>query len=87
MLLSDTDEGGPFDVLHKLRYKTGVCFDEHSEPYGTTVISRMLVCYYCNSFWVGLIFTLILLVNRNVALYLALPFAISGVVVLIQDRK
>lgn len=87
MLMSDVNEGGPFDILYKIRDILGVQYDEHSRVYGTNVLSRMWICYYCNSFWIGVVLTALLLLNVQITLAALFPFAISGAVILIQERQ
>lgn len=87
MLMSDADEGGPYGILNIIRDKVGVRFDERSVPYGTNMLANMWVCYLCNSFWIGVVLASIMYFSPLVAFYIGLPFAISGAVILIQERK
>lgn len=78
---------GPFEILSKLRHLLGVKYDERSVPYGTNIISKGLVCPRCNSVWIGVIITVLYLLLGNITVWLCLPFALSGVVVLILEGK
>ena len=76
-------ESGPFDMFGWLRSHLGVRYDEHSNPYSTGAISEMLLCFYCLSVWAGLAAALLLWLsqrgdNLDLALYVLLPFALSG---------
>jgi len=83
-LLSSPLESGPWGVLDKLRWKLGVRFDEYSIPYGTTVLSRGIICLWCSSVWVGVVEAILALASPTVALALFLPFALSGVAILLN---
>lgn len=83
ILLADVDEGGPWGMLTKMRGRAGVRFDDYSQPYGTTMLSNMLLCTYCNSVWIGLVLTLLYLFFGSLAIWLALPLALSGGAVLL----
>jgi len=73
------DERGPRDVFAKLRYRAGIRFNMHSEPYADTLLGEMLLCVWCTSFWVGLFWTLFFLFTPEwLYLLLALPFALSA---------
>lgn len=78
-------EGGPFDLLSKLRYTVGVRFDEHSLPYGTNVVSRGIICRYCNSMWLGIFFWVLICISPTLGVYIAMPFAISGFVTMVLE--
>lgn len=49
-----TSEDGPWDIFAKLRNISGVRYDESSQEYGTTSLSRGILCLWCVSLWVGL---------------------------------
>lgn len=87
MMMSDTDERGPYDMFNRIRALIGVEFDEQSRPYGKNEFASMWLCYFCNSIWIGITFTVIMYLSPLVAFYLALPFAVSGMIVLIQERN
>lgn len=85
-LLSDTDQTGPFNILTWIRIKAGMKYDMYSQP--TTIpgsFADMLMCVYCNSVWIGLIFTLLYLYNQEVTFFVSLPFALSAVAIIIQE--
>lgn len=86
-MLSSPDEGGPFEVVHRLRDWAGVEYDDHGnmavEP-GS--LADGLICIKCNTVWLGLLFTLLYKLSPRLALFIALPFALSGVGLLIELR-
>lgn len=82
--LADDNEGGPWDVFHRFRNLVGVEYDQYSAMVGTNVISRLIICPYCSSFWIGVI--AVILHYFGFGVYIFAPFAISGFVVLIVDR-
>lgn len=87
-LLSDTTQEGPFGILLGLRVWSGVYFDEYSNAQGSTSFARGLLCQYCNSIWIGLLFTIVAIVLSYFGIpiwYFFLPLAISGFVILIKE--
>lgn len=87
ILAADVDEGGPWNILARLRRLVGVTLDDYSQPYGTTMVSRMILCVYCNSIWIGLFWTLVYFIFGSLAIWLALPLALSGGAVLLAAKK
>jgi hypothetical protein len=84
-LLSDTEQGGPWNLLHRLRTISGVKYDERSVPYGTNMVSNAMLCIYCNSVWIGLIAYLLYLASEPLAMLLLAPFALSGAAIMIKE--
>lgn len=80
------DENGPWDILENFRYFIGVRYDERSTRYGTNVFANGILCVYCNSVWLGILFT-VLYFTVPFAVVLALPFALSGFVTFVYTRS
>lgn len=76
-------EAGPWDVFEKIRVLLGVAWDVKSEPFGTTMLSKMIVCVWCNSVWVGTFWTVAYLISPLVV-WVALPFALSAAAVIVE---
>lgn len=79
------NEPGPFDVLGRLRRLAGVRLGDDGTVYGSNELARGLVCVWCNSVWVGLGLAVLYYLAPGVAFWLALPFALSGGAVLINE--
>jgi hypothetical protein len=71
-------EHGPYDVLDKIRYILGVRYDELNKPFGTNMPSTMILCVYCNTVWIGIVFTVLFAILGDLFLWLCLPLAISA---------
>lgn len=86
------NEDGPALIFDKLRHKAGIVrgldpilgtpitYAENPE----SVLATVLLCVWCLSVWVGLLFFAVCLVSPSVASVLALPFAFSAVACLID---
>ena len=77
-------ESGPGDIFGRIRYQLGVRPDEHSKETATGWLSEAILCPYCFSVWVGIVITGFILVTHvlnvgNVAIFILLPFALSGI--------
>lgn len=84
-LLSDTEQVGPAEYISKLRYWAGLRYDEKGSPIekpGSRI--EALLCIFCNSIWIGLFFTILVLMSKTLALLVALPFALSATVIFIN---
>lgn len=77
-MLADTDEQGPYGILDWIRYYAGVRYDAYSNPVPSGELSKMLLCIWCNSAWIGLAFTILYAINKTAFRYIATPFAASG---------
>jgi hypothetical protein len=71
-------EGGPWDFLFAIRHRLGVRYDERNTAYGQNVISRGLICIWCNSVWIGLIQAACYFFVPDATLLVFLPFALSS---------
>jgi hypothetical protein len=81
-MLSDVEQGGPWDMLTWFRIKSGVRFDQESKPYGTTSLARGILCPFCNSMWFGILFTIGYVLVPDATLFVALPFSLSAIAIL-----
>ena len=84
-LFTDDNEGGPWQSLHWIRWKTGVRYDSVSKKaYGTNVISRALSCFWCFSVWVGLFVAVPYVFWSKITITILLPFALSAGALMIK---
>ncbi len=77
-LFVDDKEGGPFEIMYKIRERAGVSYDEESQPIATTTLSSAMLCFWCWSFWMGLLVLVVSLIPAWIGYYMLLPFALSG---------
>lgn len=77
-------ESGPYDVFDRLRARVGVAYDEQSNQVGTNVFAKMLICTWCNSFWVGLV--LVLCTVLPYWWVLVAPFALSEAAIIGETK-
>lgn len=80
------EEDGPANLLGRLRYALGVRYDAESYAYGTNWISEQITCLWCVSLPVGLAWFLFWLWAGNLAVFVALPFALSTIAILLHSR-
>lgn len=84
-MLSSPDEGGPFEAVHRFRHQVGVRYNAENEMTAEPgSFADGLICIKCNTVWLGLLFTLLYKLSPRLALFVALPFALSGVGLLIE---
>ena len=50
-LFVDDSEGGPWNIMARIRYWMGYRYDEENRPAYTGVVSSALFCWWCFSFW------------------------------------
>lgn len=75
-------EAGPLDILLRIRHWLGVRYTKENVPVGTNMLSRMALCLYCNTIWIGIILTAVYLLTPVIVFWVCVPFALSGVAVL-----
>ncbi len=80
-------ERGPLAVLARGRSLLGVQHEANGEPYAwpETEFGRLLSCHWCSSVWVGLGLAGLYLLAPPVALVVALPLALSAVVIVVEE--
>jgi hypothetical protein len=91
-MLAHDWEAGPAGLLSKLRAKAGLLYTDSGDPVATPgSLAEGLSCIYCNSVWIGLIFTVVYMLLSFVqseigfpAIILFLPLALSGAGVLLS---
>ena len=76
------DEVGPFSILQKLRYFIGVRYDEMSNRYGKNVVAEALLCIWCASIWVSIVFSIGYFLSPEVLFWIELPLSMSAVAIL-----
>jgi hypothetical protein len=77
-------EEGPWAIFARLRYKLGVRYDEHSEPYGLTILGALFACMWCASVWTGAIVSIAYATFPPIARLLSLPLALSTIALLLN---
>ena len=80
-----SSETGPFAILDRLRYAAGVRYDNQGIPFGKNELAKGLVCPWCLSVWTGVAFGLAWLLWPAVTVFVALPLAVSGGVVVVHS--
>jgi hypothetical protein len=75
---------GPLEILERFRQWLGVDYDSEGNRYSETELGQLIMCVYCNSVWVGVAVTVLIHVFSWWA-YVLLPFALSGVAVLLAS--
>lgn len=78
-------EEGPWEVLTRLRYLLGERYNERSQPYGTTMISKLAGCIWCNSIWVGLLVVLIYELSPTAYLWVTMPLSLSAGAIALEE--
>ena len=81
-----TREAGPFHMFEKLRELAGI---EHDQEGNVQMIphkffAELLSCVWCNSIWAGTFWTIMLISLPKVAPWIALPFALSTLAILLD---
>jgi hypothetical protein len=81
-------EEGPLHIFRRIRELAGITHDDD----GNVVIipdtfrAGILSCVWCFSVWAGIAVTVLWLLLPSASLLLTLPFALSGVAILLDSR-
>lgn len=79
------DEPGPWDLFETARTKIGIVYLDDGDRDGKNELARNVLCTWCNSLYiVGPFWTLLYVLLGNVAVLLALPFALSTASIYIE---
>lgn len=76
-------EDGPFEAFDRLRHRLGIAYDIESNPYGTNELTKMMLCVWCSSVWIGAVLTIAYLSYSEI-LWGILPLALSTMTILID---
>lgn len=79
-------EDGPFYVFRKFRKRFGILHDDSGTPYQypDKFMPQLLSCVWCTSIWVGLGWTIFLLLFPELATKTATVFSFSTVAIIVQ---
>jgi len=89
VMLHHDNELGPKQIIVRLKFKLGVQEANDGTFFGMPgTLPEAVLCYFCNSPWIGLSVALLYLIlmivdTRLLAQLLLLPFAASGFVILV----
>ena len=64
----------------------GVKHDERNQPYPTNEVAKLFTCVWCMSLWTGAILTLLLLVSPKWMQRFLLPFALSTIAIVLEEK-
>jgi len=86
-MFADTDQSGPGEILDWLRALAGVKYADDNLPYWKSgSFAAGLMCVRCSSVWFGFIAGICYIANSHLTVLVALPFALSGAAILLQER-
>ena len=76
------NEAGPGNIFLKLRERVGIQFDGDMVP--ETFIAGVLSCVWCFSIWASFFLTIFWLISPEWSLKFSVPFAFSGIAILLD---
>lgn len=76
----------PEHVVDRLYSDTDSVVTNNDEQIATTELAELVLCQWCNSVWLGILATALNYVLPDVAFWLFLPFALSAVAVIVQEK-
>lgn len=79
-------ETGPFHIFEKIRELTGIKHDIDGNVLHIPqkMFAELLSCVWCDSVWVGTFWVLLWLFFPQISLFIALPFALSTLAILVD---
>jgi hypothetical protein len=78
------NEEGPFGIFVRLRGAVGVTLNQYHQEEATTIWGELFTCIWCMSVWAGCGWTLVYFIFPTIAIWLALPFALSAAAIFIN---
>lgn len=81
-------EQGPLDLFVRIRELIGIKhYDDGSVlSYKNNFLCKLFECCWCLSVWVGIGFTLLYIFLPDVAIFFALPLALSTITILVEEQ-
>ena len=81
------EERGAFDIFLRIRKLAGIKHDSHYEPteWPDKFFPNLLSCVRCTSIWISIGFFIFWLFAPDIAIYFAIPFALSTLAILIDN--
>jgi hypothetical protein len=88
------NENGPKNLFWKIRDYYGVTYYKEERADGSVKIypraegfmGQLISCIWCNTFWIGLIATVLFALSPEIALIASLPFALNAASIIINSR-
>lgn len=77
-------ENGPWRILRRLRVLLGVRYYDEEDNDVASAKYEITTCLWCLSVWVGIVLTAMWMYATTAAMVVTMPFALSGVAVLIE---
>lgn len=77
-------ENGPFRLLRRGREMLGVIYYDPDSNEVASAKYEITTCIWCMSVWVGAVLSVLWLLVPLVAFWVAMPFALSAMAVLVQ---
>jgi len=80
-------ERGPFDIFVRLRRSVGILPAEDGSPlsWSDQMPANLIVCPWCLSVWIGVIWVIAIFINPEIMIWISLPLSLSAVAILIQS--
>lgn len=72
-------EDGPFEIVKKIRKLFGTVTDDQTDAeHGTNTLSEGILCIWCNTVWIGLVFSVLFFDIREIV---QTTFALSAIAI------
>jgi hypothetical protein len=81
-----SSEQGPLGICSKFRTLAGIKF-ERGQDIPQNKFASDLMCTWCMTLYTGIFWSMLNLINTDVAFYIALPFALSTIGILVMTSK
>lgn len=92
------NEDGPFDFMDNIRTIFGVDWGYDSDhkwvsfvspdgPWWHLFFGGILNCFYCCSFWVAIVFFVLMVLFPNMTVFLSIPLVLSSMMIWIEEKN
>ena len=79
------NEAGPLDIFLRFRLYIGVKIGENGLNYATKPFPKLVICVWCSSVWFAIAIALLFYLLPDATIAIAAIFALSTIVVLIEE--
>ena len=79
------NEDGPYEVFSRFRVWAGEYWNYTTNAReATTPWGKGIICLFCTSVWIGILLSILYIIDIRISIYISIPFALSSIAVVVN---